>query len=641
MEFSELINPYNFGDPIEDEELFAGRNKELEEIRYYMEQATATRKLFHIALLGKRASGKTSLLNMCEIEAIEKGFCVVRIDLDEGDADRFNLFYKIFDSLLLAVCESGLYGGTQGVVYDQYLMMMAAHEVPQDKINCPFLFPIQYARSMASNASNAQVSDNSFRRDLKTIQNELQSPILLLFDEANILSLDKVNLQKIRNIFSGLTGYMLILAGTSDLFDVINTVYSPIARQFKKIYIQEFAKLKDTRQCVNKPLEFVNLPPEIIFDGQQPYQEIHEITGGSPYEIQLICHFIFRRMQVLGTSKMALSVDVLEEVRYELETSANVSNRPVINFVTKMSLRELEGLRIICQNNTRYTLQQCWQMEFILNGKNTSWSYAELQAFTKELQSNNIISLQGNGIILFKGDDFERIYLKYFAREKGIPLKIGAPDTNNSQHHEPIALIEHFSREDGISPIQATIHYNNSNSDVRISEASSPDIFEETIARIMNNELTVVNLFEDYDKKNDEVIEYLYDKVAINKQHIGLVKVEFSFPTKVTLITEVAELSSKPNHFISQLHEMKVRASTVDTQMSWEQYEIALPEFEKLVSIILSQDELRSKIASLHIDKAQVAYLARLYKEQLDESTDTISQYYDAQMDMFPMCHNG
>ncbi|MFM7406966.1 MAG: ATP-binding protein [Cuspidothrix sp.] len=75
IDFSKFYNPYDFSNPVLELDLFAGREKELEEIRYYLDQAKNARQPINIALLGQRASGKTSLLNITECEGKFRDFC--------------------------------------------------------------------------------------------------------------------------------------------------------------------------------------------------------------------------------------------------------------------------------------------------------------------------------------------------------------------------------------------------------------------------------------------------------------------------------------------------------------------------------------------------------------------------------------
>ena len=57
-------NPYDFANPVSDPGLLVGREKEMEEIKYYLDNAKVAPRPINIALLGTRASGKTSILNI-------------------------------------------------------------------------------------------------------------------------------------------------------------------------------------------------------------------------------------------------------------------------------------------------------------------------------------------------------------------------------------------------------------------------------------------------------------------------------------------------------------------------------------------------------------------------------------------------
>ena len=105
-DLSKIHNPYDFANPVKDQDLFVGRKDEMEEIKYYLDHARTAPRPINLAILGPRASGKTSILNMCELEAKTREFCTVRIDLDENDANtQLGFFYKIFDGLLASACE--------------------------------------------------------------------------------------------------------------------------------------------------------------------------------------------------------------------------------------------------------------------------------------------------------------------------------------------------------------------------------------------------------------------------------------------------------------------------------------------------------------------------------------------------------
>src|SRR6478735_6936520 len=122
IDVSLLPNPYDFANPVSDPDLFIGRKQQLQEIRYYLDHAKSAARPINLAILGHRASGKTSLLNMAALAAQERGFCVVRVDLDEDDAKhQLAFFFKLFDAILAAACELGAFGGISSKTYDLYL----------------------------------------------------------------------------------------------------------------------------------------------------------------------------------------------------------------------------------------------------------------------------------------------------------------------------------------------------------------------------------------------------------------------------------------------------------------------------------------------------------------------------------------
>ena len=341
------------------------------------------------------------------------------IELDEDDPKtQLRFFYKIFDGIFLSVCESGKYKGKQGKTYDTYLDIVNAYKIPEDKEWCPFIFPLQYAKAMSSGNINASLMDNNYKNDLIKLRSDINCPIVLLFDECNVLAHSRVHLEKIRNIFMNTPGYMLIFTGTPDLFPVMDDVFSPIIRQFKKINVNAFKEKEETEECIRKPLEKIGIKPEKIFDFETYIDvldnEIHDLSGGRPYEIQLICHMLFRRVQEKRARKMELNLSVLEDVRKELETSQDITTRPILKKVRNLKENQLSALNLLCTCDGHVTFEQIWIMEYIFNVEKF-WTKdtlnKELQYFINE---GNLKS--EDNIIKFVGDDFDNIYKKYFSR---------------------------------------------------------------------------------------------------------------------------------------------------------------------------------------------------------------------------------
>jgi hypothetical protein len=405
-----LHNPYDFANPVLNESLFFGRRSELQEIRYYVDLAKSVPRPINLSILGNRASGKTSLLNMTEQYAKRQGFCTARINLDEGDIqNELRLFFKIFDAILTSVCEEGAFGGLSGKVYDTYVDLISTNCMPTndpERLFLPFLFPISYAKSMAAGNLDAPLQDYGFTRDLRKISEESHRPILLLFDEANVLAKSRVHLQKLRNIFMNLSHFMLVLTGTPDLFPLMDEVFSPMVRQFKKVILGEFKSDDETRQCVREPLLLMGLSEKQMSDLAPDFGGIHEVSGGRPYEVQLVSHILFRRVQTGRAGKMSLDVAALDEVRQELETSQSLADRPLLRRLRSLNREELSALMYFAFGYGG-TFEDMWTVEYFLEGER-NWNKKNLNRQLDPLVDREILSCE-NDTISFRGDEFEKI----------------------------------------------------------------------------------------------------------------------------------------------------------------------------------------------------------------------------------------
>ena len=608
-DLNELQNPYDFANPVTDWELFVGRRNEMAEIRYYLDHSKRADRPINIALLGERASGKTSVLNMTEAEAKKKGFCTVRIDLDEDDAKtQMNFFYKLFDGIFSASVEAGAFGGKSGRTYDTYLDIMNSYSIPDDKTFCPFIFPLQYAKALGSGNTQAPLSDNNFKNDLVKIYSEISCPVIVLFDEGNVLASSRVHLEKLRNIFMNINGYMLILTGTQELFPVMDDVFSPIVRQFKKINVVEFRDIKETEECVRRPLEKVGIIPEDVFDFDD-LEELHEISSGKPYEIQLICHTQFRQIQEKRTPKMKVNLSILEEVRMQLERSQDISSRPVLTSIRNLNKRQLEALNILCYCNGHSNFDQLWSMYYLFKGEE-KWTRKSLEGEYKHLAELGIFIIPEDegaigfkkvppeNVIEFAGDDFDKIYAKYFAREQGISLGI---------YSFPLELFW----------ITNLILF--------MARTKLGNINVGGLSYTVDSEHKPI--FDDFARLASERDDFTYsDKVSHN---IELYSIMFTYRESDSIPIGWIGLSApwlrtgnwfyavKPSGktdvqaFCNEMEVLKERAKAIGAELSVEVREIAVEPFEKLVEKIENTEnmQLREKVAQDHAERIAKEYM--------------------------------
>ncbi len=483
IDFSKFPNPYDFANPVKRKELLFGREMQLKDINYYIDEAVKSKRPINLAFVGDRASGKTSLLNITEEVAKTKGCITTRMNLDESDIrSEFKFFQKLFSSVFYSIVKNGFYNGMSGTTYKTYEDMVYYGKEPADPTFCPCHFPSLMMR-VIQNGFEVPVQDHVLESDFFELFNETKQPIVILIDECDVLSGNRTILQKLRNIFMNLDGYMLVFASTPRLFPELDEVFSPIIRQFKKIEVGRFVSTSDTEDCIIQPLKALNIDYKEILDFKSyiEIKKIHEICSGKPYEIQLICHFMFKRVQLGLTNSMTLNLSVLEDVRAELEKAQDINSRPILKAVQNFSKKQLNGLSLLSPGNNLLSFDKVWQIQSVTR-KLIPFTRDELFTFFSEFISLKIFSLKDD-LYCFLGDDFDKLYIKYFAQEKGVAVFFDIRDPG---------LLIHLNFTNRKSYFNSEVHFMSSFSQERAS-----DQFENFKKELDRKEINIRGFFED------------------------------------------------------------------------------------------------------------------------------------------------
>jgi tetratricopeptide (TPR) repeat protein len=418
---NEHYNPYDFINPIKDPKLFAGRKEELKEIDYYLELSRSkTPKYIHLALIGDRASGKTSLLNIIKSMADEKGLLAVKIPLNKETSSNDIIFFKeVFDGIMTVGAEKGMYEGISGKIYRAFRKMIDTLDV---SVEIPIHFGTAYI-GLKRRGHEVGIPQHVLIHDLREFLTEAKKngmpTIVLLFDECNLLAQNETLLQKIRNAFMELDGYILAFSGTEKMFPAISNVFSPIPRFFKRVNIENFKSLRETEECLIKPLD----EGERKALNKACIREIHQITGGSPYEINLVAHYMYRRWEEKKNPRLELSTEVLEEVLREIERLRKEGHHEVAN---KVKRYWADQLRVLISLLEFPNVSKEWLAEYMLLDEVNTLQLKDVHVkksvtidYVEALKKDSVIA-EKDGKITFKGDKFDILYLKYLCTSKGI-----------------------------------------------------------------------------------------------------------------------------------------------------------------------------------------------------------------------------
>lgn len=328
-------NPYKRS-PIRNRENLAGRAREQKMISYYL-NLTASGQSPHLALIGQRGVGKTSLLNIADSIAKDFKLLTIRLDMNELKAKSLGRFWlDLYQTLALSMAKAGCWGGIQGTIYAELLQMLYSHQ-PGDLQNAVMQVPFVYSCHQG-NIDSFECPDclvlNDFDNCLSELKTNGYSGIAVLIDEADCLGINVPLLQMFRNIFQAVDCCSLILAGTEAVFPALSEVFSPIPRQFHRIDVKPFTQWSDTRELVLNPIakdliESIAPKPDVL-------RELHALCGGAPDEVQLYCHHMYRTVEDGSSQQMALSPQVFRHVLHEYRSHTPSNVETIFNAIEKL-----------------------------------------------------------------------------------------------------------------------------------------------------------------------------------------------------------------------------------------------------------------------------------------------------------------
>lgn len=411
-----IENPYNLGIPIRHEWQFAGREAELERIDDCLDQAIEGARI-NIAVVGEPGMGKTSLLNIVECHTRVRGILPVKVALESEMAQNETAFFReVYDKILSEGTKLGMFRGFEPSVSFVRNQLDYAYMGEEPVVPLPLRFPRMFAACMSTNKV-LPVMTSMLKSDFEFMAAEARSAnvqaIALLLDDCDRIT--RALLEKLKGLLTDVDGYFMCLAGSDKMLGVWNEVLSPMPRIFLRINLLPFPDETATTRCVRKPLGKAKYQNIDIDPGL--YTELHALTGGNPYEIQILCHFMYQRLAKGESEKMSLHPSVLETMveQLEFERPHITEERAFQKAVKKLTQDDLElAVDHLEFEGLSAEEQSLCELAF---AKPTAEALAQKIQVVRDnrgkLANLNIVEPSDDTFSLRTGV-FGRVYLKYF-----------------------------------------------------------------------------------------------------------------------------------------------------------------------------------------------------------------------------------
>ncbi|MEZ0095837.1 glycosyltransferase [Streptacidiphilus sp. EB129] len=410
MDLASLPNPYNYRNPVRKPALFAGRTGEISAIKYELQQATVDQPTSYVAVHGQRAAGKTSLLNQAEHIARSMNILPVRVELVPSDTTPIAFYRKVYEELVATIAAASTIDMPTPVTPTTVRRILGGTSPAVD-------FPLEFPEALALAGPDGAVPESALRADLTYFVQSIKMPIVLLIDEAHLIAGDPDVLSILRALGNRLNGFVIVLAGTSDLLGRIVGVFSPLLRQFREIKIERFVEHADISSCILQPLKEIGLNGGCFEDFRSVVSEVSRLTDGNPYEIQLYCHEMFARYQMDPGSNMSLTTELLEGVRSRMEAGRNILDRPLIRLARSLSPKRLDVFNALCAGLGHVTVDEAWFAYRLLGDAEVSkeyfYKFRNQQILDDVLVDSDVIDLTDETEL------FDEVYARLWTISKG------------------------------------------------------------------------------------------------------------------------------------------------------------------------------------------------------------------------------
>jgi hypothetical protein len=265
----------------------------------------------HVVVLGEQNSGRTSVLVEIARQAKEdKGRLVVNLASGDSIANGRSTFLQ---GLLTAIVEElAARVGSNAPWYRAWRSRVYLRNMDrpgEDDL-------LSSALILAADPA-AEIDRAILERDLSgLLQIALEaglSGILICIDDASTLSEDVRLVEEIVSVLDALDGYSLLMAGLPSVAAYFTQAASPCLERCVPVWLSPFRGPNQVYTALSAPLS-EEAAEYLQPDDTDLLRDILQLTGGNPYELMVVGHFLWLSCQLGEQDAFALTPRVLDRV---------------------------------------------------------------------------------------------------------------------------------------------------------------------------------------------------------------------------------------------------------------------------------------------------------------------------------------
>jgi tetratricopeptide (TPR) repeat protein len=402
-------NPFIFRAPIVNRRLLAGRAQELQEVDEFLSGAAVGRPN-HFSLFGEQSIGKSSMLNAVLEVASDRNLLPVKVELRPSIVETELAFYAaVFEAALGSLIEAGILDRDGPLMHAWTRQTLAG-----DLDVCSDDQPLGIGLLMAAKANGKMIGPIPapvLQRDLAHLlelgaEFDLRGVVLCLDGAEQLDDNDDLapSLMDLADADRSLT--LVTAAGTS------GSLQAAAPRAWGQIEVAPFTTNSQVFEAITLPLKGFEQPE--LLPSPTTAEDIRTLTGGNPYEINLVCHFIWEAIHVGEQSEFALSDAVIGRVLTELKEKGRHEASPTLSSISGLGRDDYELLARVAPYEALTTRQVA-----LVRLAMDDYDEEQLRQAEREV-GGELTRLEDLGIVHCEADRFavvggpdERMYLKY------------------------------------------------------------------------------------------------------------------------------------------------------------------------------------------------------------------------------------